>query len=189
MPALCINPFHMSISIRGLDIFLANYLKDIETKIVLTYSSNVVNKVRDDGGEASNNDITNIVVKQEPGEQGIVAPHAILGTSSTHNRVWEPPITLEYDPQQACHTYFVPGGRAPYVQQSSSNAYVYVNKDAADNNYYDPKRAVLCLPPPPAQNVQTIEYAGPSEGHHLEICEDSNDEPLGKRSRDLSSHD
>ncbi|CAI2342743.1 unnamed protein product [Caenorhabditis sp. 36 PRJEB53466] len=181
MPNLCINPFHMSIGVRALDIFMANYLKDVDTKILLAYNGDRVEE-----GEPT------VVVKQEPIEQPIVAPQAILGTSDTHNRVWDTPVTLEYDPMQACHTYF--GGRATYLQQSASTAYTYfVNKDAVDNNFFDEKTHVLRLPPPPAQSCLTtiVDFpeASTSGSQPLEISDDSNDEPLEKRSRDLSSHD
>ena len=99
---LCINPFHMAISIRGLDIFMANYLKGIDTKIIVNYGPKL-----EDGNDM------NHYIKQEPGASPIMAPHAVLGTSSTHNRVWEStqdsssePMILSYDPQKACHTYF-----------------------------------------------------------------------------------
>ncbi|CCD65933.1 Nuclear factor I family protein [Caenorhabditis elegans] len=179
---LCINPFHMAISVRGLDVFMANYLKDVDTKITLTYPRN---------DELSDT----VMVKQEPGEQTIVAPHAVLGTSSTHTRVWETnsernaeTIIITYDPQKACHTYF--GGRATLAQQSLSAGNTYmVNKTAVDNNFFNAKRSVLCLPPPPIQNCFPYPIAGTSDSQQMDMSEDSNDGPSEKRSRDISSHD
>lgn len=182
---LCINPFHMSISVRGLDIFMANYLKDVETKITIAYGPK--------DGESSSE--MGRYIKEEPSEQSIAAPHAVLGTSSSHSRVWEAPtipsedtLILSYDPQKACHTYF--GGRTSLLQQSAPNPYSYVsNRNAVDNNYYDAKRSVLCLPPPPPQSCFAYTEASSSDSQPLEMSEDSNDGPSEKRSRDLSSHD
>lgn len=178
---LCINPFHMSISIRCLDIYMAGYLKNVDTKITIAYGTKI-----DEGSEL------NAFIKQEPAETSIVAPHAVLATSATHNRVWESSpvptgesVILSYDPIKASHTYF--GGRAT-LQQSLPNPYAYLaNKHAIDNNYFDPKRSVLCMPPPPPQSC--FSSASTSDSQQMEISEDSNDVPSEKRSRDMSSHD
>ncbi|CAP31868.1 Protein CBR-NFI-1 [Caenorhabditis briggsae] len=150
---LCINPFHLSISVRGLDIFMATYLKDVNTKI--TY-----NAIPPD---------IHAMIKQEPGEPLTSAAH-MWGPNADSSD----PIVLSYDPIKACHTYF--GGRAT-LQQPNSYANLE-NKNAIDNNYFDPKRSVLCLPPPPpliTTELPTDEL--PTDNQPLEICEDSNDVP------------
>lgn len=168
---LCINPFHLSITVRGLDIFMATYLKDVETKITL-------NSEPSEG---------NAFIKQEPGEGPVVHPDAVRDITSTHNG-WnedqdspEEPVVITYDPVKACHTYF--GGRAT-LQQTVPNPYAYLeNKNAVDNNYYDSNRSILCLPPPPPLRTNN------ADPQPMEISEDSNDGTSAKRSRDLSSHD
>lgn len=164
--ALCINPFHLSITVRGLDIFMANYLKGVETKITL-------NQGPPEG-----------FIKQEPGEVAIPQPHR--STATTHH-AWksDEPLILTYDPVKASHTYF--GGRAT-LQQTGPNPYaVLENKNAIDNNYYDSSRSALCLPPPPP--LSCVTETSNNDPQSMEISEDSNDGTSTKRSRDLSSHD
>uniref|UniRef100_A0A1I7U5F5 CTF/NF-I domain-containing protein n=1 Tax=Caenorhabditis tropicalis TaxID=1561998 RepID=A0A1I7U5F5_9PELO len=175
---LCINPFHIAISVRGLDIFMASYLKDVD-KMPIHYRSKDISP-----------EITRLI-KEEPGESSIATPHAVLGTSSTHARVWESPpidsddVIVTYDLQKACHSYF--SGRTSMVQQSVSDPYSHLESNfAVDNNYYDPKRSVLCLPPPPLQGC--LSYNG-SDSQPLDMSEDSNDGPVEKRRRDTPTHD
>lgn len=178
---LCINPFHLSIGVRSLDIFMANYLKNVDTKITVAYTPAVESKTME---------LNSRHIKEEAAEQSIAAPHAVLGTSSSHTRVWESPIQqeviLSYDPMKACHTYF--GGRNTLGQQSSSpSSYAYLaNKTAIDNNYFDSMRSVLRLPPPPPPG--DCYYSSNPDCQPMEVSEDSNEGPPEKRIRDTSSH-
>lgn len=177
---LCINPFHMSIGVRSLDIFMANYLRDLDTNITVAYTPQESKQPLE---------LNNRHIKEEAGEQSIAAPHAVLGTSSSHTRVWESPaerdIVLSYDPMKACHTYF--GGRNTLGQQSSSSSYSYLaNKTAIDNNYFDSIRSVLRLPPPSPPRESY--YSSTSDIQPMEMSEDSNEGPSEKRTRDTSSH-
>ncbi|CAL2032682.1 unnamed protein product [Caenorhabditis brenneri] len=184
---LCINPFHMLIGVRSLDIFMANYLKNIDTKITVAYTPAAATAA---AAENKPSELNDRHVKEETAEQSIAAPHAVLGTSSSHTRVWESPIEqellLSYDPMKACHTYF--GGRNTLGQQSSSpSPYSYLaNKTAIDNNYFDSLRSVLRLPPPPPPG--DCYYSGNPDCQPIDISEDSNEGPPEKRIRDTSSH-
>ncbi|CAI5442754.1 unnamed protein product [Caenorhabditis angaria] len=198
-PQLCVNPYHVSISVRELDLFLSNYIRTTDPKL-----------------EKSEEDEENSISVLAPFPPQPLTPNdptadAKNGIATTHfvksrdgESIWGTGVFSAFELKNICTSNFGLEAKSLLRSGAARNTGFFVKQEEIDNSWLQAERksAVLEIPPP-ASAVAAIQ-AMENEHEEMEttcisptvhdvgamvtVGDDSNDEPIEKRVRQ-ASHD